>query len=190
MPANIPKSLGQYIRVVNKIESRKPHFQRTLATNLTYGIEALAQTYDAKSFLKIVEKFNEAPHSLFKTFSSVLLAQNPKNISELQNYRKLLKVICRKNPEAKAYLTQFRSFLLEKPENKQLIDFIAKGSKNYINAYLKKRLQAPFTKPHSNEFLTASKNLLDDLSDKSLRTHLNNFFDYILNNGAPRNAAK
>lgn len=190
MSVNISKSLGQYIRVVNKIENRNPYFQRNLATNLTYSIESLAQAYDAKSFQKIIENFNEAPRSLFKTFSSVLLAQNPKNISELQNYRKSLKVICRRNPDAKAYLTQFRSFLLEKPENQRLIDFIGKGSKNYINAHLGKHFQSPFTKPHSDEFLTASKNLLADLSHKSLRTHLNNFFDYILNNGAVQNAAK
>lgn len=189
MPSKISNSIGQYINVVRRIEERKPNFQRNMAANLTYGIESLAQVNNDKAFQKIIEKINEAPHSLYKTFSSILLAHNPKSIQELQEYRKSLKVICRKNPDAKEFLTEFRDFLLNNPENKKLIDFIGKGSKNYISAYLQKRaVDGINIRPHANEFLTVSKRLLDDLSDKSLRNHLRNFFDYILNNGASKNA--
>lgn len=190
MPSKISNSIGQYIKVIRRIEDRKPNFQRNLAVNLTYGIESLAQVHNDKAFQKIIEKINEAPHSLYKTFSSVLLAHNPKSLSELQEYRKALKVICRRNPDAKDFLTGFRDFLLNNQENKKLIDFIGKGSKNYISTYLQKRaIDGINIKPHANEFLTASKSLLYDLSDKSLRTHLRNFFDYILNNGATKNAS-
>lgn len=184
MPSNISNNIRKYVSVVHKIERRKPNFQRNMAANLTYSIESLAQAHNEKAFQKIIEKIYEAPHSLFKTFTSVFLSQNPKTVSELQGYRKTLKVICRNNPDAKAYITEFTDFLFNNPENKKLIDFVGKGSKSYISVYLKKRaVSGKNLTLHSNEFLTASKNLLDDLSDKSLCTHLKNFFGYIINNG-------
>lgn len=181
-------NIKNYITTVNKIEKSKPNFQRNISRNLTYGIESIAQATNIDAFTRIIAKINDAPESIYKTLSSILIIDKPNNLHELQKLRTSLKVSCRKNQDAKEYMTGLRDFLLNNPENQELIKFIGKGSKQYVLSLIKNpSLRKPVMKNEIAEYFKTTKEILDKLSDSSLQKHLQNFFDYIINGNVKPN---
>lgn len=172
--------LRNYINVVNNIEKNRPNFQFKISKKMTTNVETTALSQNSGRFTDIIAKINEAPESIFKTLSSILIAEKPHTISELQALRKDLKVICKKNPDAKKFIEDFRNQVVDNPEHKEFINSVGKKLNENITTFIGKITQSlALPLSQSKEYTAASTDLLAGLSDKSLRAHIRGFLNYI-----------
>ena len=134
--------------------------------------------------IAIMQKLSEAPESIFKPLISILTTpQKPTSLEQLRAFRRNLYLICKKNPEARAYIESLTQFLNENKEAGSLINRIGKGIGNYINVFINsKSFKKGLGGKTREDYKSATNAIMEKLNSDNLNTHLQNFFKYITNN--------
>lgn len=176
--------LRNYIHAASSIEAKKPAFSQNVSKEISHAIDSMLKVNNTGGEIAIMQKISEAPESIFKPLIAIITAPDkPASIEQLIAFRRNLFNICKKNPEAKAYIESLTQFLKENKEAGSLISNIGKGVGNYINVFLNsKSLKSGIPSEASKNFRTSANAIMDKMNNESLNTHLQNFFKYLTNN--------
>lgn len=183
MPIGLPL-LRNYINAASQIEVRKPAFSKNVSKDLSHTINNIMGVNKNGGEIAIMQKLSEAPESIFKPLISILTTpQKPTSLEQLRAFRRNLYLICKKNPEARAYIESLTQFLNENKEAGNLINRIGKGIGNYINVFINsKSFKKGLGGKTREDYKSATNAIMEKLNSDNLNTHLQNFFKYITNN--------
>lgn len=174
------RALKNYKQSTREISHINLNFEKNVSKDISYAVENIAGLKSEKIYSGIIEQLTKLPESLFKPLTSTFLGTGIKSISELQEYRKVLKIICKKNPDAREHINSLRKYINETPETKEHINNTGKALTKYMLNFLNnKSRQNPRLYMGENNYIDASKKLIDTLKTKSLSEHLDTFLSYI-----------
>lgn len=174
------RALKNYKQSTREISHINLNFEKNVSKDISYAVENIAGLKSEKIYSGIIEQLTKLPESLFKPLTSTFLGKGIKSISEFQEYRKVLKIICKKNPDAREHINSLRKYINETPETKEHINNTGKALTKYMLKFLNnKSRQNPRLYMGENNYIDASKKLIDTLKTKSLSEHLDTFLSYI-----------